>query len=90
MAHKLIDIMSVTADELAEVEGIDSGMATTIVETIFLNNFIDLHTVSKLTGNRRKVLKEKFIEPSPLDMWKSMLHDNENRLPLELQRLENR
>jgi len=45
MAHKLIDIMSATADELAEIEGINSGMASTIVETRNQNHFIDLHTV---------------------------------------------
>ena len=28
---------------------------------------------------RRKSLKEQFIEASPLDMWKSMLHDYENK-----------
>jgi hypothetical protein len=28
---------------------------------------------------RRKAIKEQFIEPSPLDVWKSMLHDYENK-----------
>ena len=79
MACKLIDIMSATADELAEIEGIDSGMAFTIVEIISQNHFIDLHTVSRITGMRRKALKEQFIEPIPLDVWKSMLHDYENK-----------
>lgn len=79
MAHKLMYIMSATADELVEIEGIDSGMASTIVETRNQNHFIDLHIVSGITGMRRKALKEQFIEPSPLDMWKSMLHDNENK-----------
>ena len=68
MAHKLIDIISATADELAEIEGIDSGMASTIVETRNQNHFIDLHTVSRITGMRRKALKEQFIVPIPLDM----------------------
>jgi hypothetical protein len=49
--------MSATADELAEIEGIDSGMAFTIVEIISQNHFIDLHTVSRITGMRRKALK---------------------------------
>ena len=54
MARKLIDIMSATADELAEIEGIDSGMVFTIVEIRTQNHFIDLHTVSRITGMRRK------------------------------------
>ena len=71
--------MSATVDELAEIEGIDSGMAFTMVEIRTQNHFIDLHTFSRITGMRRKALKEQFIELSPLDMWKSMLHDYENK-----------
>jgi DNA uptake protein ComE-like DNA-binding protein len=55
MACKLIDIMSATADELAEIEGIDSGMAFTIVEIRTQNHFIDLHTFSRITISKQNL-----------------------------------
>jgi hypothetical protein len=60
MAHKLIDIMSATADELAEIEGIDSGMAFTIVEIISQNHdclqFVKAISVYDMRGTVTSVL----------------------------------
>lgn len=60
MAHKLIDKMSATLDQFAEVEWIGSGMSSTIVETRTQYHFIDLHTVSRIADMIRKAPKGEY------------------------------
>lgn len=70
---KLFKLMEVTIEELEKIEGIDSGVASTIVETRDEAGFIDLLTVANITGMSKKALKKLFIEPSPLLCLQSMM-----------------
>ena len=75
----MIKPMEASAEELESVEGIDSGMATTIIETRETQQYIDLYIVSDITGLSRKTLKESFLQPSPMVAWQSMLVKHENK-----------
>ena len=86
MAGKMIKLMEASAEELESVEGIDSGMAATIIETRETQQCIDLYTVSDITGLPRKTLKESFLQPSPMVAWQSMLARHENKTNEKLAR----
>ena len=79
----MIKLMKASAEKLESVEGIDSGMAATIIETRETQQYIDLYIVSEITGLPRKTLKESFLQPSP---WLSIRAKHENKTNKKLAR----
>ncbi|CAC5370119.1 unnamed protein product [Mytilus coruscus] len=60
---KPVILMEATLDQLQSIEGIDSEMATQILEARDSSHFIDLNVVFGITGVPKSTLKKHFVEP---------------------------